>query len=71
MKQLTFEVDGMSCGGCSTRVQRALQDLGVKATVTRDPGRAVVELDEAIDPATVQQAIVGAGYRARLMPPGG
>ena len=70
MKEITFEVDGMSCGGCSARVQRALQGLGVKATVTRDPGRAVVELDDAIDPATVQQTIVDAGYPARLVPTG-
>jgi copper chaperone len=65
MKRLAFEVDGMTCGGCSARVQRALEGVGVTATVTRNPGRAVVEADDAIDVATVQQAIVDAGYPAR------
>ena len=67
MKRLEFEVDGMSCGGCSARVERALGALGVKATVTRNPGKAVVDADDAIDAATVQRAIVDAGYPARLL----
>jgi len=67
MQRLTFEVDGMTCGGCSARVQRALQGVGATATVTRNPGRAVVEVADSADAATVQRAIVAAGFPARLV----
>jgi copper chaperone len=67
MKLLTFEVEGMTCGGCSASVLRALERKGLTATVTRNPGRAVVEVDDATSAAEVQQAIVGAGFPARLL----
>jgi copper chaperone CopZ len=67
MTDLAFEVDGMTCGGCTARVERALGKLaGVKASrVTLNPGRALVQVDDAVSPADVQQAITAAGYPAR------
>lgn len=67
MERITFEVDGMTCGGCSARVQRALDALGVRAQVTRNPGRAVVEAVPGVSAQDVQRAIVAAGYPARLL----
>jgi copper chaperone CopZ len=71
MKLLTFEVEGMTCGGCSASVQRVLERKGLKATVSRNPGRAVVEADDATNAADVEQAIAAAGFPARLIATGG
>jgi hypothetical protein len=40
--------------------------MGVKANVSRNRGRDVVELDDASRALEVQQAIVAAGFQARL-----
>lgn len=43
---MVIKVEGMVCGGCSSRVQEALDKdpLIAKATVSLDKGEAVVEL---------------------------
>nr|WP_294914241.1 heavy-metal-associated domain-containing protein [uncultured Neokomagataea sp.] len=49
MAEVSLRVDGMSCEGCSKRLQAALSALvGVQqAQVTLKPGQAVVQYDEA------------------------
>jgi copper chaperone CopZ len=56
-------VEGMVCEGCVRKVERALSSTdGVTgATVTLDPGRAVVRGD--IDDQRLREAIAAAGYR--------
>lgn len=66
MNEMTFEVDGMTCGGCAISVQRAIERLaGVQeVVVTRDPGRVVVRAaDVAAD--RIENVIRQAGYAAR------
>ena len=67
MERITLAVEGMTCGGCVARVERALQAIGVAATVTRDPGRVTVESDGAVEPERIRQAIIDAGYPASVL----
>jgi copper chaperone CopZ len=67
MKRLTFAVDGMTCGGCSASVRHALEAVGVTATVSRNPGRAVVDVEESVAPATIERAIADSGFPATLI----
>jgi copper chaperone CopZ len=70
MTQFEFEVDGMTCGGCSARVQRLLAGAeGVtEAEVTRNPGRARVTLAPGteVDAEDLAEVIRRAGYQARV-----
>lgn len=56
-------IQGMVCAGCVGRVERALAaTAGVtSATVTLEPGRAVVRGE--VDDQSLRQAIAAAGYR--------
>ena len=60
----TFSVDGMTCGGCSSAVTRALENAGFTATVDLQTNTAEVEGEP--DPKAVIQAIEDAGFDARL-----
>lgn len=65
MQSLVVPVQGMSCGGCTSSVKRAVERLpGVKsATATLAPAEVVVELaDDTTGLAQVVAAILGAGY---------
>ena len=63
MNTVQLEVRGMSCGGCTSSVQRALEQLpGVtQASVTLRPGIATV----TVDPARVSAAEIEAEISAR------
>ncbi|GGI03705.1 heavy metal translocating P-type ATPase [Egicoccus halophilus] len=60
-----LQVEGMTCGSCSARVQRALakQPGVVDAEVNFATGIAEVHTDGPADPAAWRAAIEGAGYR--------
>ena len=75
MQTLNFDVDGMTCGGCTGSVQRALIKLdGVShAEVTLRPGVATVLADPVrITSAQIQAAITALGFpaTARALEPG-
>jgi cation-transporting ATPase V len=61
----TLLVEGMTCGSCSARVQRALEKQpGVtRADVNFATGLATVRADAGADPTAWASAIEGAGYR--------
>lgn len=64
----SFAVDGMTCGGCATGVQRALSRLnGVSgATVDLASATATVAYDAAtVRPADLRAAVAEAGYTLR------
>lgn len=62
MDHKVLNIEGMSCGHCVGRVEKALNDLdGVKATVRLEPGEAEVE-GEKLDEAVLKQAVEDAGY---------
>ena len=76
MQTLSFDVSGMTCGGCTGSVQRALSKIdGVsQADVTLRPGVATVVLDAAhVTPAQIEAAITQLGYpaKAQAAGPGG
>ena len=71
MQTLSFDVNGMTCGGCTGGVQRALSKLdGVThAEVTLSPGLATVVIDPTkVTPAQIESAITHLGYPAKAKP---
>ncbi len=71
MQTLSFDVSGMTCGGCTGSVQRALSKLdGVShAEVSLRPGVATVVADPArVTPAQIEAAITRLGYPAAVRP---
>ncbi|MBS6363321.1 cation transporter, partial [Burkholderia sp.] len=59
-------IDGMHCGGCTGRVQRALAGVPgvVDATVDLAGRSATVIAQETVAPAQLVDAVVQAGYHA-------
>ena len=71
MQTLSFDVNGMTCGGCTGSVQRALGKLdGIShAEVTLNPGVATVVIDPTkVTPAQIESAITHLGYPAKAKP---
>ncbi|WP_049098208.1 cation transporter, partial [Burkholderia cepacia] len=68
---IELSVDGMHCGGCTGRVQRALAAVPgvVEAAVDLDAHAATVTAQETIDAARLIEAIGAAGYRAAVRAP--
>ena len=71
MQTLGFDVRGLTCGGCTGSVQRALSKLdGVSyAEVSLRPGIATVVADPAhVTPIQIESAIAKLGYSAKVRP---
>ncbi|WP_049924686.1 heavy-metal-associated domain-containing protein [Halopiger djelfimassiliensis] len=69
MERTTFEVTGMSCGGCETNVIEAVEALEGVSSVTadHDADEVRVEHDEtAVDDGAIVDAIENAGYEAAV-----
>ncbi|MBN3800766.1 copper ion binding protein, partial [Burkholderia sp. Ac-20392] len=64
-------IDGMHCGGCTGRVQRALAAVPgvVEATVDLDAHAATVTAHETVEAAQLVDAVGAAGYRAAVRAP--
>ena len=68
MQTLSFDVNGMTCGGCTGSVQRALSKIdGVgHAEVTLRPGLATVVVDASrVTAAQLESAITQLGFPAK------
>ena len=66
---MTFDIHGMSCGGCVGSVKRALQKVdGVSdVEVSLNPGQAIVNADVSLaSAAQILAAITKLGYHANL-----
>ena len=66
MKEIVFKIEGMHCNGCSTRLERVLNNLeGVnKAKVELEKAEATIEFDETkISIEKIQEAIEDAGFK--------
>ncbi len=61
----TLKIEGMMCGHCSGRVQKALEALPQvsKAEVSHEQGTAVVTLNASIDDAVLRKAVEEQGYK--------
>lgn len=71
MRTLSFDVGGMTCGGCTGSVQRALSKLdGVShVEVTLRPGIATVVADPTrVTAALIESAIAKLGYAVKARP---
>lgn len=69
MKKVKFDVQGMTCGSCSSHVERAVNKLnGIKSVnVNLLSNNMIVEYDEQkIDNNEIIQAVAQAGYNASL-----
>ncbi|WP_259014547.1 heavy metal translocating P-type ATPase [Emticicia fluvialis] len=58
----TYFIQGMSCDGCRTKAEKALNSLeGVQATVSLDPPQAVISMQKHISLPVLQAALSKAG----------
>ena len=68
--QVVYNVSGMTCGGCASKVQKAVQKLemdGIEAVdVSYEEGQAVVHVSEEVDKDVIQKAITATGFTAEL-----
>jgi len=65
MQTEQIKISGMTCGGCTSTVTRALQAIaGVNdVKVSLSPGEATVQYDESVtSPGQLIAAVTGAGY---------
>ena len=61
-----FEVSGMHCGGCLSRVQQAATKLAPGTKVTLDPPRLTLPEGAALDAAAINAALAPLGdYRVK------
>ena len=71
MQTHSFDVNGMTCGGCTGSVQRALGKIaGVShVAVSLSPGSASMEVDTTrVTPGQIEAAIGNLGYQTTLQP---
>lgn len=62
MKKI-IEINGMSCGHCQARVEKALNAIeGVEAKVDLKKKRAVVSLSKDVDDKTLSDTVTEVGY---------
>ncbi|WP_175807941.1 heavy metal translocating P-type ATPase [Burkholderia cenocepacia] len=68
LQTIELSVDGMHCGGCTGRVQRALAAVPgvVDAAVDLDAHTATVTAQETVEPDQLVDAVHQAGYRAAV-----
>ncbi|WP_175694146.1 heavy metal translocating P-type ATPase [Burkholderia ambifaria] len=68
LQTIELAVDGMHCGGCTGRVQRALAAVPgvVEAAVDLDAQAATVTAQDTVEPAQLVDAVSAAGYRATV-----
>jgi Cu2+-exporting ATPase len=58
----TYTISGMSCNGCRTKAEKALNEMdGVEATVTLDPPRATITSEKPVSLFKLQKALYAAG----------
>ncbi|MGH7484651.1 MAG: heavy-metal-associated domain-containing protein [bacterium] len=71
MQPLTLKIDGMSCGHCVARVEKALNKLDGVQPRRVEVGAAEIVYDPARTPfARIREAIDEAGYTARAVESG-
>ena len=60
----TLSIEGMSCGHCTSRVEKALNELeGIKViSVSVEDKNAVIELKENITDKVLKEAIEDIGF---------
>jgi copper chaperone len=62
----TVTVTGMSCTGCESNVEEALESIPDLAVVDVDHTENTLTVDGDVDPDAIRAAIDEAGYEAQL-----
>ena len=57
----TYRIEGMTCNGCLTKVQKVLAGLSGNVSVTLDPPRAVFPDKDAPDAVVISSALAAVG----------
>jgi copper chaperone CopZ len=69
---IVYNVSGMTCGGCATKVESAVTKLALPnvtgCTVDLENHRAVVSTTGDVDRTAIQNAITAAGFPAEPAP---
>ena len=66
MKEITIQIEGMSCQHCVMRVKKAIEGLAGISGLSVEVGSTKVTFDEAkIQQADIENAIIKAGYKIR------
>lgn len=68
MKETNLKIEGMHCAGCSTRLERVLNNLeGVKtAKVSLEEKKATIKYDETkINIENIKETIEDAGFEGK------
>jgi copper ion binding protein len=66
MKEITINIDGMSCQHCVMRVKKALEGLAGVSNLSVEVGSAKMSFDESkIQQADIENAIAKAGYKVK------
>ncbi len=59
-----LKVEGMTCGGCASRVTKAIKAVDDNANVDIDLKNKTVRIDASADVAALTSAVIAAGYPA-------
>ncbi len=68
-RTVNLKVGGMSCGMCSTAIEKALEGVeGVQSAeaTMEDGGKAVVVVDETTEESALIDAVKSAGFTAQV-----
>ncbi|MCX2584762.1 heavy metal translocating P-type ATPase [Pedobacter sp. MR22-3] len=59
----TYKITGMSCQGCRTKVENALNGIdGISAKVSLEPAEAIITMEKHIPTEKLQEALSAAGH---------
>ena len=64
----TFNIPDMSCGHCTTAIEKALSAADASATVTFDMDARTAEITSCLDDATLTQTLASEGYPSTIAP---
>ena len=68
MTTMNFQVTGMHCGGCASKVRQQVEQVPGARSIEVDPaaGALTIAGDQTLDAAAVTAAVEKAGYQAVL-----
>jgi copper chaperone len=65
-RDYVFKVEGMSCGGCVTAVEKIVRRVDPQAQIRVDLAAARADVATSVPPETIGEALTKAGYEASL-----
>lgn len=69
LTERTFRVEGMTCAHCEASVREEVEELpGVEVVAVDRAGGRLVVRGEALDEASIHDAVAAAGYRVVTAP---